>query len=317
MKKYFALLIPALVFVTGLDLDGQEARPAPAPGNPAYDPLPSAEPVAEKKDKAKRKGKTRTTPVIYYTLLSKASGNCVAISMAEKKDGGVAIEWTSALSHEQQWQLKQIEGEWFQLVARHSDRALTIRGTKLDPVIQGNTDNGESSHWNLVSDSDGFVRVVNRSSGQCMAVARNEGAHGAGVVLSEKADTDRQKWILQVAEIDCTKEILSKSLAVPASVLIGKKHPTNTEELKEFLHGTTWSIRYGSMQGSEEYRMTFDKKGTLTLNHGRVSTLHFMGPKMLKLWSYDYAALSDQFNYFQAVDANGKVYYGVLLPNEE
>ena len=60
-----------------------------------------------------------------------------------------------------------------------------------------------------------------------------------------------------------------------------------------------------------------DRKGTLTLHYGRVSTLHFIGPKTIKLWNYDYAALSDQFNYFQAVDANGKVYYGVLLPSAE
>jgi len=274
---------------------------------------PAAEPPS--KGEKKRKGKVRTVPVIYYSILSKSSGNCIAIKMAEKKNGGVAIEWTSRLAHEQQWRVKPVEGHWFQLIARHSGRALTIRDTSRDPVIQGNTASGKISHWKLISDTDGFVRITNRSNGQCIGVSQIKGSHGDGLILSDKADSDLQKWGLQITEIDYGSELISKQLAIPASELIGKKHPTTTEELKEFLHRTKWSIRYGSFTGTEEYRMTFDRKGTLKLHTGRVSKLNFLGPKTIKLWAYDHASLSDQFNYFRAVDCNDKVYYGVLLPD--
>lgn len=308
MKPYCAVLFPILF--SALILQAQEAES----GTVEVRSPSVAKPILEEK-REKQQGKTRVVPVIYHTILSKSSGNSITISMGEKKEGGGAIEWTSRLGHEQQWQLKSVEGEWFQLIARHSDKALMIRDPSGGHLIQGNSANEERSHWKLISDSDGFVRIVNRESGECIGVSANKGSHGKGVVLSKKADTDRQKWRLQVAEIDYVKEPVSKKLAIPASTLIGRKHPKTTEELREFLHGTTWSIRYESPEGSEEYRMTFDRKGTLELNTGRVSTLHCIGPQAIKLWNYDYAALSVHYNYFQAVDANGKVYYGVLLPH--
>lgn len=315
MNAYSTLLILALVPILGLQAQENAKRPK-LPAEAFEKSL-----IVESPKKNVRKGKkvsARTVPVIYYSLLSKASGNAVAISAAEKSNGSVAIESTSQLSHEQQWQLKPIDGEWFQLIARHSGKALTVRDTAQNSIIQRDSSpKNESTHWNVVSDSGGFVRLVNRTSNLWMGVSKINCSLGDGVVQSKKAETDRQKWKLQVAEIDHVKVLPFKKLALPASEIIGKKHPTSMEELREFLHGTTWSIRYGSTAGDEEYQMTFDKKGTLTLHYGRVSKLEILGPKTIKLWAYDTAALSDAFNYFQAADANGKVYFGVLLPNED
>ena len=315
MNAYSTLLILALVPVLGLQ--AQENAKRPKPPAESFEKSLIVEPSKGKENKGK-KVKARMVPIIYYSLLSKSSGNAVAISSAEKTNGSVATEWTSELTHEQQWQLNPVDGEWFQLIARHSGRALTVRDAAQNPIIQGDSSpKNESTHWNVVSDSDGFVRLVNRTSKLWMGASKINGSHGDGLVQSKKAETDRQKWKLQVAEIDHVKVLPFKKLALPASEIIGKKHPTSMEELRGFLHGTTWSIRYGSTAGDEEYQMTFDKKGTLTLHYGRVSKLEILGPKTIKLWAYDTAALSDAFNYFQAVDANGKVYFGVLLPNED
>lgn len=113
---------------------------------------------------------------------------------------------------------------------------------------------------------------------------------------------------------DVETEMARVQKQISGSEIINKQHPSTSAELLEYLHGTTWSIRYGSTAGEEEYRMTFDRVGTLTLNTGRVSKLQVYGPKTIRLWAYDTATVSDQFNHFTSVDCNGKVYYGVLLP---
>lgn len=316
MNTYLTRLILALILVLPLQAqDNKQALTIPAE---AFNETLIAEPSERKKNNKGKKDTARTVAAIYYTVLSKSSGYAMAISMAAEKNGSVAIEWTSRLSHEQQWQLKPVDGPWFQLIARHSGKALTVRDTSRDSIVQGDPASKEQrTHWKVVSDGEGFFRFANRTSKRWLEVSRIKGSHGDGLVHSERADTDRQKWKLQVAEIEYVKVLPFKKLALPASEIIGKAHPANMEELMEFLHGTTWSIRYGSTSGDEEYQMTFDRKGTLTLDHGRVSKLEILGPKTIKLWAYDTAALSDAFNYFQAVDANGKVYYGVLLPNDE
>lgn len=142
----------------------------------------------------KRSSDNPTVPVPFYTLLSKASGNCVAISMASKKEEAVAIEWRSSLGHEQQWQMVPVDGHWIQLIARHSDRALMVRGTSENPVIQGNRNKEEATHWKLSSDEDGYIRLQNRQTKNYLSIAEPRGSHGDGLVIGKKADSDRQKW---------------------------------------------------------------------------------------------------------------------------
>ncbi len=269
--------------------------------------------IASKKKMARTK--TRIVPVTYYSVLSKTSDFALAISMASHADGAVAIEWTSRISHEQQFRLKQVDGEWFQLIARHSGKALVVKDTDQNPVVQGGADTkNHRTHWKVIPDSDGFVRFQNRERKRYLATSSHRGSHGSGVILAKKDDSDRQKWKLKVADIEFEKVASSGKLSLSALEITGKEHPENREELREFLHGTTWSIRYGSTSGDEEYKMTFDRKGTLTLDSGRVSTLHVLGPKTIKLWNYDMAVLSDGFDNFQSVDSDGKIYYGVLVP---
>lgn len=281
----------------------------------AYANKPREEAATQNKKVARVKsGKQQLTPVIYYSILSKSSGHAMAISMASTANNAVAIEWTARLGDEQQWILEHVENEWFQIVAKHSDKVLTVRDDAKNPLVQGTRNSDPSTHWKLQNDSDGFVRIINRKSKQALEIAKAGGAHGDGILQRKKSDTDRQKWSLMVAEIAFEKQLPFQKLSLPAKEIIGKEHPDTLEELREFLHETTWSIRYGSPSGKEEYKMSFDKAGTLTLNTGRVSKLEILGLHAIRLWDYDTAILSDSFNTFQAVDANRKVYYGVLLP---
>lgn len=268
---------------------------------------------------AKTKHKQRVTPVHYYSLKCKASGYSACISNGQQKNDAVVIEWTDIQGPEQLWRIEPVDGPWCQFIVKHSGKAMKQVEGSDNPVRQGIPQPGNHNfHWKFTSDADGYQRIQHRKSKLYLTSKLLNGAHGDGFDLVEKKDSDTQKWQVQLAQVEYVREDLQKMLSLPAAELIGRPHPSSTEDLTSFLHGTTWSIRYGSTSGHEEYRMTFDtEKNTLTLNTGRVSTLHILGPKTIKIWNHDHGIFSSQFSYFSSVDAADKPYFGVLLPMEQ
>lgn len=104
------------------------------------------------------------------------------------------------------------------------------------------------------------------------------------------------------------KEAIAK---IPASALIGKPHPTTAEELKDFLHGTTWNVSNNSPSEAVVYTLTFNKNGTFKHSDGRTGRFEVSGPKTFKMWGYDPATLNEGFNEFKAVGA-AATYFGKL-----
>lgn len=142
-------------------------------------------------------------PVIYYTILSKASGFAVAVRMGSSHNGEAIIEWTSKRGHEQQWRMEPIEDGWFSLRARHSDKTLAIReGSKEagKDAIQWKAGDDGGQGWKLEWDEDGFARLKNQSSGLYLSVRSRGGSHGERLVQLPKEESDDQKWILRIAD---------------------------------------------------------------------------------------------------------------------
>jgi hypothetical protein len=140
-------------------------------------------------------------PVIYYTILSKASGNAVAVRMANKANGERVIEWKPRLSHEQQWRIVRAEDGWIQLHARHSKKALAIREGKTEAgadAIQWRPNPG-GQMWKMEFDEDGAIRLINRISGHALSIGIPKGKQGRRLIQAERADTDDQKWLFQIA----------------------------------------------------------------------------------------------------------------------
>ncbi|MDB4358816.1 RICIN domain-containing protein [Verrucomicrobiales bacterium] len=143
-------------------------------------------------------------PTTYFPILSKASGNAVAVSLANKANGEGVIEWTSRKSHEQQWRIVRFEGEdEFQLQARHSNKALAVREGKKEAgadIIQWQSIPGRQM-WKMEFDGDGYVRLINQNSGHDLSLRMSHGQRGKRLIQAERADTDDQKWLFQLVDI--------------------------------------------------------------------------------------------------------------------
>jgi len=145
----------------------------------------------------------KAEPVTFYTILSKASGNAVAVSLAKKANGEGVIEWTSRKSHEQQWRIVRFDGEGIQLQARHSNKALAVREGKTDAgadIIQWKPIPGEQL-WKMEFDGDSNIRLINQKSGHALSVGQAQGQHGRRLIQAERADTDDQKWLFQIVDV--------------------------------------------------------------------------------------------------------------------
>jgi hypothetical protein len=99
--------------------------------------------------------------------------------------------------------------------------------------------------------------------------------------------------------------------AIPASVLLGKPHPTTSQELKDFLHGTTWEISNGDPTAVSIYTLTFNRNGTFKHSDGREGAYEVSGPSAFKMWGHDPATLNAGFNAFRA-SGSATAYYGKL-----
>ena len=117
----------------------------------------------------------------------------------------------------------------------------------------------------------------------------------------------------QANDLDAAVKIKAQFSAIPATAQLGKPKPKTADELKDFLHGTTWNIANGSPDAKPSYTYTFSKSGTVKHSNGQTGPLSFTGPRSLKIWNYDPAEFNEDFTGFRAQGAH-TVYFGTLKP---
>ena len=117
----------------------------------------------------------------------------------------------------------------------------------------------------------------------------------------------------QANDLDAAVKIKAQLNSIPATVQLAKPKPKTADELKEFLHGTTWNISDGSPEAKVVYTLTFNKNGTLKHSDGRTAALSFLGPRSIKLWNYDPGTFNEDLNQFRA-QGSSTVYFGTLKP---
>lgn len=136
---------------------------------------------------------------------------------------------------------------------------------------------------------------------------------------AEQERLTRAARIEEALLIDAEKARVSELPEVKAAfaelkaeeVAARKALPKTAQELREFLHGTTWDISNGSPEGKVEYTLTFNKNGTFAHSDGLTGKFETSGPREFKLWGYDPATLDDDFKQFRAV-GSATVYFGTL-----
>ncbi len=69
-------------------------------------------------------------------------------------------------------------------------------------AIQWELISEDSQLWKMEFDEDGFTRLKNKSSGLYLATYSKGGNHGRHLLQKSKADTDDQKWLFQIVDVE-------------------------------------------------------------------------------------------------------------------
>ena len=95
--------------------------------------------------------------------------------------------------------------------------------------------------------------------------------------------------------------------------LAAKPKPKTVEDLKEYLHGTTWEVSNHKPDTEVIWILTFDKNGSF--KHSVAGTAKWTAQSVtnIKLWDYDPLTFNKDYTRFKAVGAAG-TYFGKLVP---
>lgn len=115
----------------------------------------------------------------------------------------------------------------------------------------------------------------------------------------------------QANELEVAVKIKANLASIPNATQPAKRKPKTTEELKEYLDGTTWMIAHGSPNAKGSQTVTFNKNGTVKHSEGGTGPLQFLSPRSIKLWTDHSATLNENLTQFRA-EGDGMVYYGLL-----
>jgi len=126
----------------------------------------------------------------YYQFVSVRSGNALDVAGADNADGvRIQEEKRAAGAASQQWQVKPVDGGYYQVVNHNSGKVLGVRrGAPAPANVEQQSDTGSADQqWKLSDAGGGAVKIVSRGSGMVLGVTDGSGADGQAVVQS----TDR------------------------------------------------------------------------------------------------------------------------------
>ncbi|MEV4867493.1 RICIN domain-containing protein [Streptomyces ossamyceticus] len=137
-------------------------------------------------------------------LKARHSGKC-AKAVGSSTTAGAAIEQAGCSGgDDQQWQLHEVGGGYYQILSRHSGLCLDVAGSSTAntaAIVQQTCDGRTSQQWRLSDTGTGYVEIVARHSGKCLDVDRAFTADGARLLQytcwNDESHTN-QHWTLQV-----------------------------------------------------------------------------------------------------------------------
>ncbi|MEU8038647.1 RICIN domain-containing protein [Streptosporangium sp. NPDC049078] len=125
------------------------------------------------------------TAQVTTNLAARHSNKCLTVTGrytgdSNNKDGDPLIQWTcTSGAQNQEWRLEQQANGYFLVVARHSNKCLTVTGRYTgdsnnkdgDPLIQWTCTSGaQNQEWRFEQQANGYFLVVARHSNKCLTV---------------------------------------------------------------------------------------------------------------------------------------------------
>lgn len=141
-----------------------------------------------------------------YRITSRVSGKVLGIDGGTMTDGAKARQRTNANKMWQQWRIQPAEKGFFQLIAVHSSKLLTVAGASQEDfasLIQQSTGNGVTNqHWTVERNTEGYYSFTARHSGRLMDLNSSSLTDGATINQYMPNGTQAQQW--RVEEATCS-----------------------------------------------------------------------------------------------------------------
>jgi endoglucanase len=140
-------------------------------------------------------------PAASYVVVSRHSGKAIDVNGGSTSDGAAIIQWTRTDSTNQQWQLVDSGGGYYQLRARHSGKVVDVSSAADGAdVVQRTSSSATSQQFRVVDTDSGYVKFINRSSGKALDLWGWSTADGARISQYTDSGGANQQW--QLIKVD-------------------------------------------------------------------------------------------------------------------
>ena len=136
-----------------------------------------------------------------YKLINQKTGKCVDVSGGAAGPGldedANVHQWDDAGALNQQWQLTKLASGSFQLVAKHSGKALDVENGQTDDganVRQHTLNDAPAQRWKIASVGEGFFKLIAEGSGKLLTVAGGATENGTNIFQWTDTGGAEQHW---------------------------------------------------------------------------------------------------------------------------
>lgn len=140
-----------------------------------------------------------------YTITVKNSGMRLEIQKRSFGEGAAIVQGKADDSKYQQWGIRRVDGNQFQLVNVGSRKALDVKGNSKENgarIVQNSFSNKDAGQiWTMVDNGNGSFRILNTQSGKSLDVVHSSKDEGANLDLWSYKGAANQMFILKPIRI--------------------------------------------------------------------------------------------------------------------
>lgn len=136
----------------------------------------------------------------YYIFMINGDIDCLSIEEAQLKSGASAIQQQYLDENYQKWKLIPVEEGVYKIIAKHSDRCLTVYDQSLNNnigIVQFDYLGWDTQQWGIVADEDedDSYHIISKHSGKC-ADASSWSTNDILIQYTCDLNNPNQKWKL-------------------------------------------------------------------------------------------------------------------------
>lgn len=135
-----------------------------------------------------------------YKVISRTDSNkCLDISEGSTEENANLQIWSLDNVNQQLFRVENVNPRYCKLVAKHSDKALTV--TNNNNVVQTTYNNNDNQHWIIEPVGEGFYKIKSKSTGLYLDIDSNRTANGTNVQVYEGNNTTAQIFKFEILTI--------------------------------------------------------------------------------------------------------------------